>query len=77
MVINMASYNKMNGSKKSIGVIIVLAVFAVVGLTCILIGYFNQFLAWLAKCGTAMCVLAFPALIFMIYKLVKKKIEGI
>lgn len=72
----MASYNKPAGNKKSIGVIIVTAVFAIIGIICIIIGYGSEFLTWLTTFGVVILVIAFPILVFVLYHLLSDKIKG-
>ena len=57
MATDMASYNKPNGNKKNIGVIIVTIVFAIIGILCIIIGYGSDFLNWLKTFGIVILVL--------------------
>ena len=73
----MANYNKPVENKKSIGVIITTLVFALVGAICIFIGFGNEMLAWVKTFGIVVCVLVAPILIFVIYRLIKKRIEDL
>lgn len=70
----MVSYNP-NVNKKSLGTIIIITIFAIIGAVCIIIGYKNEFLSWLMTFGVVICVLMFPILIFLLYQLIKKKIK--
>ena len=71
----MASYNRPNENKKNIGVIIVTAVFAIIGIICIIIGYGSNFLTWLKTFGVVILVLVSPVLVFVIFKIIIKKIK--
>lgn len=71
----MAKYNKANGNTKSIGVIIITAVFAILGIICIIIGYKDEVLTWLSTFGIVLLVIASPILVYIIYQLVLKKIK--
>lgn len=71
----MGKYNVPNGSKKSIGVIIVTTVFAIIGCICIIVGYGNEFLTWLKTFGVVILVLVSPILIFVIYRIIIRKIK--
>lgn len=73
----MAKFNKPNGNKKSIGVTIVTAVFAIIGIVCIIIGYGNDFLNWLMTFGIVILVLVSPILVFVIFTMIIKKIKDI
>lgn len=71
----MASYNKPSTNKKSIGVIIVTTIFAILGAVCIIIGYGNEFLTWLTTFGIVILVLTFPILVFVLYHVISDKIK--
>ena len=71
----MAKFNKPNGNKKSIGVIIVTSVFAIIGIICIIIGYRIEFLNWLKTFGIVTLIIMSPILVFVIYKIIIKKIK--
>lgn len=70
----MASY-KPNGNKKSIGVIIVTIVFAIIGLAFLLIGYWNDVIPWMKTFGIVILVLVSPILIFVIFKTIIKRVK--
>ena len=71
----MTKFNKPNGNKKSIGVIIVTAVFAIIGIICIIIGYRIEFLNWLKTFGIVTLIIISPILVFVIYKIIINKIK--
>lgn len=72
----MANFNKPNESnKKNIGMIIITLCFALAGLACIIIGFGNEMLTWLATFGIVIVVLASPLLIFFLYTILSKKIK--
>lgn len=71
----MASYNKPSTSKKSLGVIIVTTIFAIIGAVCIIIGYGSEFLTWLTTFGVVILVITFPILVFVIYHVISDKIK--
>ena len=71
----MAKFNKPNGNKKSIGVIIVTTVFAIIGIICIIIGYGSEFLTWLRTFGIVILVLVSPILTFIIFHLIITKVK--
>lgn len=71
----MAKYNRPAGIKKSIGTIIITSIFAIIGIVCILIGYANKFLLWLRTFGIVILVISFPILVYIIYKLILKKVK--
>ena len=71
----MAKFNKPNGNKKSIGVIIVTSVFAIIGIICIIIGYRIEFLNWLKTFGIVTLIIMSPRLVFVIYKIIINKIK--
>lgn len=71
----MASYNKPNGNKKNIGIIIVTTVFAIIGLICLLIGYGDEVFTWAKTFGIVILVLVSPILVFVIFSMIIKKIK--
>lgn len=75
MATDMANYNKPNGNKKNIGVIIVTVVFAIIGMLCIIIGYGNDFLNWLKTFGIVILVLVSPVLVYVIFSFIIKKVK--
>ncbi len=66
---------KPNGDKKNAGVIIVTVIFAIIGLICIIIGYNVRILRWLKTFGIVSLALLSPVILFVIYKIIKDKIE--
>lgn len=75
MATDMASYNKPNGNKKNIGVIIVTIVFAIIGILCIIIGYGSDFLNWLKTFGIVILVLVSPVLVYILFSFLIKKVK--
>lgn len=71
----MASYNKPKAVNKNVGIIIIMSIFAVIGLACIIIGYGNEFLSWLKTFGIVICVLAFPVIVFIVYRMLIKRVK--
>lgn len=71
----MAKYNKPGGNKKSIGVIIITIVFALIGIACIIVGYGSEFLEWMKTFGIVILVLVSPILTFVIFRLIIGKVK--
>ena len=71
----MANYNKPKTKNKNLGVIIVMSVFAVLGIACIIIGYGNEFVSWLKTFGIVIVVLALPVIVFIVYRILVKKVK--
>lgn len=71
----MANYNKPNGNNKNIGVIIIMAVFAIIGVTCLIIGYKNEIVSWMKTFGIVILVLLSPAIVYLLYKFIISKIK--
>lgn len=71
----MANYNKPNGSNKNVGVIIIMSVFAAIGLACFLIGWGNQIVSWMKTFGIVILVITSPVIVFLLYKIIIDKIK--
>lgn len=71
----MAKFNKPNGTNKSIGMLVVTLIFLILGIVCIVIGFKNDIVSWMKTFGIAVCVLASPIIIFIIFRFIMSKIE--
>lgn len=69
----MVSYKA--NSKKNLGVILITAIMAVIGVTFLIIGYHNDVLNWMKTFGIVTCVLLTPLVLWIIYHYVIKKIK--
>ena len=70
----MVNYNP-NGNKKNIVLIIITALFLIIGTAFIVIGCWNDMLSWFKTFGIALLVLVSPLIIWFIYKFILKKIK--
>ena len=66
---------KPTANKKSIGIIVITVIFAIIGVVCIIAAYGNEFLIWLRTIGVVLVVLTAPALVTLIYLFLIKKIK--
>ena len=73
----MANYNKPNGSNKNIGVIIIMAVFAIIGIACFIIGWRNEIVSWMKTFGIVIVVITSPLIVYLVYKFIMNKINKI
>lgn len=71
----MAKYNKPSKANKSVGMIIVTLIFIIIGIVCIIIGFKNDIVSWMKTFGIVVCVMLSPIVVYLIYKLVMKKID--
>lgn len=55
---------------------IVTAVFAVLGIVFAIIGWHNEILHWMQSTGIAFLILALVPLTYVIYNLIKRKLES-
>lgn len=62
--------------KAGIGMALVTAVFAVIGIVCLVIGYKDTVIAWLATTGIVCLVVAVIPLLVIGYHLIQKKIDS-
>ena len=62
-------------SKKSLGVILVTAIMAVIGVTFLIIGYHTDVLNWMKTFGIVTCILLAPLVLWIIYHYVIRKIK--
>ena len=61
--------------KTGVGVIVVTAVFAVLGTVFLIIGYHDVVLTWMRTSGVAFLVMALFPLGFIVYHLIDKRIQ--
>ena len=70
----MGRYKK-NDFNKNKGILLVWSLFAIIGIILIIIGFYNDIVSWLVQFGIVLLVISAPILLFIIYLLIKKKIE--
>lgn len=73
----MANYNKPNGSNKNIGVVILITVFAIIGIACLVIGWRNEIVSWLKTFGIVILVITSPLVVYLLYRFIMNKIKDI
>lgn len=61
--------------KKNLGVILITAIMAVIGVTFLIIGYHNDVLSWMKTFGIVTCILLAPLVLWIIYHYVIRKIK--
>ena len=70
----MAKFKKKK-QKKNLIMLIVMLVFAVVGITCLVIGFGSDMLVWLRTFGIVILALISPILVYLIYTFVNSKVK--
>lgn len=73
----MANYNKPNGNNKNIGAVILITVFAIIGIACLVIGWRNEIVSWLKTFGIVILVITSPLVVYLLYKFIMNKIKDI
>lgn len=61
--------------KRNLGIIIVTATFAIIGLICIIIGFRDEMLQWMLTFGVVICVICFPIAVFLIFNMIMNKVK--
>ena len=72
----MGRYKK-NDFNKNKGILLVSSLFAIIGIILIIIGFYNYIVSCLVQFGIVLLVISATILLFIIYLLIKKKIEDI
>lgn len=62
-------------SNNNISIIKTTAVFVVLGLIFLIIGFFDGIAKWVKTCGIAFLIISVPFIIWIIYKVLMKKIK--
>ena len=67
---------KSKKKKRNLTVAIIMSVFALIGLTFLLIGFGSEALVWMRTFGITILVIVSPILVIIIFKEISDKVKG-
>lgn len=66
---------KHKSNKKNLTILTITICFAIAGIVCIFVGAFQTIVSWLLSFGIVIVVLSLPVLVWVIRRILNKKVE--